>query len=155
MGNVLYIALWRNFYVPASILARTKRKSFNGPIKTNTTAIKMPRPRNGLCSIRVRQFSYPAVIERGSIPESTFEPSSGGIGIRFKNPSQRFTMTPIKQIATMIGSPIARASAANINARAKFVSGPAPATITSPQRGARIRLYGLYGTGIRPEREWR
>ena len=68
--------------------------------------------------------------------------------MRFRNPSHRFATTPMKQIVVNVGSPETRMRSAKRSANAKLVAGPAAATIVSPQCGARVRLYGLYGTGF-------
>src|SRR3989344_5979085 len=46
--------------------------------KSTTRMSTMPKPRNGLCSMRARHWSYWCASALGRMPESTLEPSRGG-----------------------------------------------------------------------------
>ena len=81
--------------------------------------------------------------------EKNFEPSSGGIGIRFKKPKARLNLITSKRIAVISGDEKRRRCirSAPIQARARLVRGPASATSAIsflPSRSIR----GLTGTGL-------
>ena len=87
-----------------------------------------------------------------NMPNKTFEPSSGGIGIRLKSASKIFTITIISEIATKAGAnePSTnekRIANPKINARMILEIIPADATNTVPHRLLR-RLLSIYGTGF-------
>src|SRR3989344_1024837 len=130
-------------YSPVSTLAMVYMKELATLPNKSTITITIPNPRKGLYSMRIRHSSYVRDRGLGRMAPSTFEPSSGGIGIRFKNPSHRFAKTPMKQMEAKSGSPHARVSPANISASAKFVAGPAAATNASPHVFIRTTLKGL------------
>src|SRR5579871_2848181 len=111
----------------------------------STTTSSMPM--KGLRSSVRRQFEYPCRSERGKSASSTFEPSSGGMGIKLKRQSMTLTTTIRKKKGKRSAEMPNRMINENKSAMTAFENGPAPATIASENLPGR-RLYGLYGTGF-------
>src|SRR3990167_5161110 len=84
----------------------------------------------------------------GNMEASTFEPSSGGMGMRLKKKSITLMSTMMNRMSAMpAGKTPRRMIRPPIIAIARFEKGPAWQTIASLKRPGR-RLYGLYGTGF-------
>lgn len=86
----------------------------------------------------------------GNREKRSFEPSSGGIGIRLNTASVRLMMTMYEAISINgVITPCCTNLIIHPKMRAmtRFESGPAAAIRNSPER-LFLRLYGLYGTGL-------
>src|SRR3989344_4950984 len=140
------------------------------------TGMMRPKPKKMKRSRRKRRYRSRAYLTssapRGSRENSTFEPSSGGIGTRLNTP-RRMLMKMIwetkkpKDESGVAKAPLvnegasvapamavrsaplkgkSRRPAENAAARARVENGPAQATRRSPIRGF-LRFRGSYGTG--------
>ena len=72
------------------------------------------------------------------------------MGMRFKTVSEMLMATTYMNIPIMSGKSWSRIKSPKRSASARFDAGPAAATIASPHKGARRRLYGLYGDRLCP-----